>query len=84
MSGTPEIVSLPPHETTQYRPKQNSEYRVRIFVKDSSKQELAKDAYLKYKKSHGALFNVVSTLRVSPLRLDMQSHSVDNVVAQKT
>ena len=33
-SSQAEVCNIPRYETTQYRPKQNFEYRVRVFVKD--------------------------------------------------
>ena len=44
----PVLCKLPRHETSQYRPKSNIEYRIRVFVRDSAKQEIAKDAFAKY------------------------------------
>ena len=34
----PVLCKLPRHETSQYRPMSNVEYRIRVFVRDSSKQ----------------------------------------------
>lgn len=52
-STQPEVCKIQRYETTQYRPKQNFEYRVRVFVKDSSKEALAKSAFENYKNKMG-------------------------------
>ena len=57
-SSHAELCQIPRYETTQYRPKQNFEYRVRVFVKDSSKEALAKSAFARYSKKHGGLRNL--------------------------
>ena len=57
-NSQPEICELPRYGTTQYRPKQNFEYRVRVFVRDSSKKALAKAAFAKYSKKNGGLRNL--------------------------
>lgn len=44
----PQEYSLPRHETIQQRPKQCCEFKLRVYVKDSSKEELAKQAFLNY------------------------------------
>ena len=56
-SSQAEVCKIPRYETTQYRPKQNFEYRVRVFVKDSSKEALAKSAFANYASRwiHGGL-----------------------------
>lgn len=44
----PVLCKLPRHETSQYRPKSNVEYRIRVYVRDSAKQVIAKEAFAKY------------------------------------
>ena len=53
----PVLVKIPRHETSQYRPKQNIEYRIRVFVRDSAKAEIARDAFAKYTKMHGGFMH---------------------------
>ena len=57
-NSQPVACELPRYGTTQYRPKQNFEYRVRVFVKDSTKEALAKSAFARYSKKNGGLRNL--------------------------
>ena len=47
----PNLVKIPYHETSTFKPKQNCEYRVRIFVKDENKREIATKAFETYIKN---------------------------------
>lgn len=61
--SNPEVLcTLPRHETSQYRPKQNFEWRVRVFVKDASKQQEAKVAFDRFVRQIGGV-NPSSTQR---------------------
>ena len=53
----PVLCKLSRHETSQYRPMQNIDYRIRVFVKDSRKEAIAKDAFEKYTKKHGGFMH---------------------------
>lgn len=88
VSGVPKITSLEPFETTQKRPKQCQEYRVRIFVKDGTKAELARSAFEKYKAKNSGLFNLEeSVVKVSTSRNGAQrkfNNSANHTVQAKT
>ena len=60
-SDQPVLCKLPRHETSQYRPKQSIEYRIRVFVRDSAKAEIAKDAFAKYQSKHGGFMHHMET-----------------------
>ena len=53
----PTLCKLPRHETSQYRPMSNVEYRIRVFVRDPAKQQIAKDAFMTYQKKHGGFMH---------------------------
>lgn len=44
----PELYYPQRHETNQQRPRQNFEHRVRVFVKNPAKEELARRAFERY------------------------------------